>query len=326
MKGKTNSAFAAKFKEFNTNYFIFYLLVIEIILLAIAVPKGAFLAFENIMNVLRQCSITAIIAAGAFLVLLSGNIDLSVGSVVGFVGVLSAKLMVDGNVPMLLAMVLGLLAACAVGAINGALVAYVKIPPFIVTLGTMEIVRGTTYVMTNAYPVSNLPGNVEMLGRGYIWVIPIPVIIMALVFAAVYLYADHSRGGRYVYAIGSNPEAAYLSGIRVKRTQLTVYIIAAMLGGLSSLILMSRLASGQPNGGIGYEFQAITAAVLGGTSTTGGKGKIIGVLLGALFIALMSNGMILMNINSYYQQIARGLILVLAVMFDVLKQLRASAK
>jgi len=312
-----------KLREINKNYFIFYLLVIEIAVLSIAVPKGVFLSGENIMNALRQSTIVAIIAAGSFLVLLSGCIDLSVGSTVGLVGVFTAKLIVDYQLPVPAAFLGGIALALAIGAVNGLLVTRVRIPPFIVTLGTMEIVRGITYVITNAYPVSNLPPSIEVLGRGYLWIIPIPVIIMFMIYVITYLYADHSRMGRYVYAIGSSEEASFLSGIKVKSIRLYVYMIASFFAAISSLILLSRLASGQPNGGIGYEFQAITAAVLGGTSTSGGKGKILGVLFGALFIAIMNNGMVLLAVSSYFQQIARGLILILAVTFDVLKARRS---
>jgi ribose transport system permease protein len=309
-----------KFKEFNKNYFIFYLLVVEIVFLTFS--QGAFLSVENIMNVLRQCSIIAIIAAGSFLVIVTGGIDLSAGSTVAFVGICTAKLIVDTQMNIWLGIGLGMVIGTIIGLINAVLVTKLMIPPFIVTLGTMEAIRGLTYIITNAYPVSNLPAGIELIGRGYIGPFPIPVLIMVVVFVFVYFLSEHTKAGRYIFAIGSNREAAYLSGIKVKLYQGLAYVLASVFAALSGVILLSRLSSGQPNAGIGYEFQAITAAVLGGTSTTGGKGKIIGVLLGALFIAIMNNGMTLLAVNSYYQQMLRGIILIAAIAFDVLKSRR----
>ena len=313
------SAGRKRLREFNKNYFIVYLLFVEILIFSIIVPKGIFIGIDNIINVLRQSSIVGIIAAGEFLVLLTGAIDLSAGSVVGFTCVMTAKMVVDFGIPVWAAIILGLILGTAVGYLNGLLTTGLHLPPFIVTLGTMEAVRGLTYVVTNAYPVSGLPPEIMVIGRGYIAGIPIPVIIMLVVYLTVYVFAEHTDIGRYIYAIGSNEEASYLSGINVNRIRRIVFSIGSFMASISGIVLLSRLASGQPNGGIGYEFQAITAAVLGGTSTSGGKGKIFGVLVGAIFIAIISNGMVLLDVNSYYQQIVRGAILVVAVAIDTMR-------
>jgi ribose transport system permease protein len=303
------------FKSFNQNYFIFYAVVASIIILSFS--TDAFLTETNIMNVLRQSSIISIIAVGSFLVILTAGIDISVGSTVAIVGVTSALLIADYGFNIWLAIFIGIVIGTLVGYLNGVLVAKMLIPAFIATLGTMGVVRGITYVMTDAYPVSNLPESLMIIGRGYIGPIPIPVVIMFVIYIAVYIFIEHTKAGRYIYAIGGNREAAHLSGINVKFYDGLVYVIGGFLAAISGIILLSRLNSGQPNVGLGFEFEAITAAVLGGTSLFGGKGKLFGVFLGALFIAIIGNGMTLLNVSSFYQQIVKGTILVIAVWIDV---------
>jgi ribose/xylose/arabinose/galactoside ABC-type transport system permease subunit len=204
-----------------------------------------------------------------------------------------------------------------VGLINGLLVAKRNIPPFVATLGTMGAVRGLTYVLTNAYPVSGLPKGIDFIGRGYVGPIPVPIIIMLVVYVLAYIVAEHTRVGRFIFAIGGNEEAAHLSGIKIDKYRIFAYMTSGGLAALSGIILVSRLASGQPNAGLNYEFEAITSAVVGGTSLSGGKGTILGVLFGALFISILLNGMVLLNISSYYQQMLKGIVLILAVMVDV---------
>lgn len=302
-------------RSFNQNYFIFYIVLACVILLSFA--NDTFLTEENVMNVLRQSSIISIIAVGSFLVILTSGIDISVGSTVAFVGIVTAKLIADYGVPPYVAIVIGIGFGLLVGLLNAYLVAHWHIPAFVVTLGIMGTVRGLTYVLTNAYPVSNLPNSLLFIGRGYVGPIPVPVLIMIVVYAIGYIVTEHTKAGRYIFAIGGNREAAHLSGINVKFYEGLVYVAGGLLAAISGIILLSRLHSGQPNAGIGFEFEAITAAVLGGTSLFGGKGKIFGVFLGALFIAVLNNGMTLMNVNSYYQQMIKGAILVLAVWIDV---------
>lgn len=310
-------AFLTGLNRFSQNYFIFYIVLASIIVLSFA--SSAFLTVENLMNVFRQCSIISIIAVGSFLVILTTGIDISVGSTVALVGIVAAKGMADFGINMWLALFAGIVVGLLIGSINAILVTKFSIPAFVVTLGTMGTVRGLTYVLTNAYPISNLPKSLMFIGRGYLGPIPVPVIIMLLIYIIGYIVTEHTKTGRFIYALGGNREAAHLSGINVRLYEGLTYVIGGFLASISGIILLSRLHSGQPNAGIGFEFEAITAAVLGGTSLYGGKGKILGVFLGGLFIAILNNGMTLLNISSYYQQMIKGVILILAVLLDVYK-------
>ncbi|MDD3671162.1 MAG: ABC transporter permease [Sphaerochaetaceae bacterium] len=299
----------------NSKYFILYAVIALIIILTIL--SDSFLSLHNIINILRQSSMVAIIAVGVFFAIVSGGIDISVGSTVGVAGVIMAKSLVELNLPIFPGIIIGLAVGTFVGLINGLLVAKRNIPPFVATLGTMGAVRGLTYVLTNAYPVSGLPKGIDFIGRGYVGPIPVPIIIMLVVYVLAYIVAEHTRVGRFIFAIGGNEEAAHLSGIKIDKYRIFAYMTSGGLAALSGIILVSRLASGQPNAGLNYEFEAITSAVVGGTSLSGGKGTILGVLFGALFISILLNGMVLLNISSYYQQMLKGIVLILAVMVDV---------
>ena len=279
--------------------------------------SSSFLSFNNIMNVLRQISMIAILAAGQFLVLVAGGIDISLGSIVGLAGIIFSMGMVKWGMAPIVAALLAVFIGGISGFFNGFQDAIVGIPAMIATLGTQGVARGLTYVLTNAYPISDLPESISFLGRGYLLSIPWPVIIMLIVFLIIGFISQKTKFGRFVYASGGNPEAAYLSGIKVKKVKITTYVIAGCLASLSGIILVSRLASGQPNAGIGWEFEAIIAVIIGGVSLAGGKGKIFGVLLGAILVGLLTNGMTLLNVSSYYQQIVKGLVLVFAVGLDV---------
>lgn len=296
-------------------YFILYAVIALFILLSFI--SDTFFSLHNIVNILRQSSMIAIIAVGVFFTIVTAGIDISVGSTVALAGVIMAKSIVDFGMPIIMGSLIGLLVGGIVGFINGYLIAKRGIPPFVATLGTMGAVRGLTYVLTNAYPVSGLPSAITFLGRGYLGPIPVPVLVMIIVYITAYIVTEHTRVGRFMFAIGGNEEAAHLSGIRINKYRIFAYLNSGVLAALSGLILVSRLASGQPNAGIGFEFEAITAAVVGGTSLAGGKGNILGVFFGALFIAILLNGMVLLNISSYYQQMLKGIVLILAVMIDV---------
>lgn len=282
-----------------------------------SIMSSSFLSFNNIMNVLRQTSMIAILAAGQFLVLVAGGIDISLGSTVGLAGIIFSMGMVNWGMPPIVAALLAILIGGVCGFFNGFQDAIIGIPPMIASLGTQSVARGLTYVLTNAYPISGLPESISFLGRGYFFSIPWPVIIMLAVFLIIGFVSQKTKFGRFVYASGGNSEAAYLSGIKVKKVKITTYIIAGCLASLSGIILVSRLASGQPNAGLGWEFEAVIAVILGGVSLAGGKGKIFGVLLGAILVGLLTNGMTLLNVNSYYQQIVKGLVLVFAVGLDI---------
>ena len=306
-----------------------YMIIIPIILLIIVWTAVApnFMTYGNWMNILRQVSMIAILAAGAFFIMATGDFDLGLASVVGISGCGSAKLIVDLGWNPVLAALVAILLGVFTGVINGCMVTYFGIPAFIATLGMQYVARGFCYVVTNSYPISGLPDSIGWIGRGYLKIggvniVPWSVVVMVLVYVVTAFVAAKTKFGRYVYAVGGNAEAAWLSGINASRIKRMVFTLGGLAAGLVGVILVSRLSSGQPQGGEGWEFKAVIAVVMGGVSLTGGKGKPIGVALGAVFVGILENGMTLLNINSYYQQIVQGIVLVLAIGFDVYKSRR----
>lgn len=310
-------------KKFLDEYAIIYGIFALIIIVAVVtrVMLGTFTIFlsvGNLMNVLRQVSMIAIMAAGMFFVIVSAGVDISVGATVGLINVLFAGFIMWFGFPPILSALMCLVIAAAIGVVNGTLVAHFGIAPLIATLGMQSVIRGLIFVITSAYAVFGLPKSINWLGNGYfLKYIPIPVIIMVAIFILVYFVSVRTRFGRSVYAVGGNIDAAYLAGINEKIVRIACYVIANVLAAISGLILTSRLASGQPNSGTGWEFEAIIATVIGGVSVVGGKGRAFGVLAGALLLGLFTNGMTLMNINSYYQQMIKGVILIGAIGLDV---------
>ncbi|WP_066189567.1 ABC transporter permease subunit [Gracilibacillus timonensis] len=282
-----------------------------------SVASSEFLTGTNISNIFRQVSINGIMAVGMTFVILTGGIDLSVGSVMAFSGTIMAGLMINSGLPPILAILLGILLGAAIGYINGVFVAYAKIPAIIVTLAMMEIARGAALLYTGGYPLSGLSDSFTFLGRGYLFgIIPMPVVIMAIVFLIAYLILNHLPLGRYIYALGGNEEAVRLSGIKVKRIKAFVYLISGITASISGLIMTSRLASGQPNAGVGYELDAIAAVVLGGTAISGGRGHIFGTLLGALLLGVLSNGLNLLGVSPYVQRVLKGAIIIGAIYYS----------
>lgn len=310
------------FKYIASEYVIVYAVIGLCVVLALS--TNVFLTTGNIMNVLRQISMIAILAAGIFFVMVGGGSDISVGSLVGLTGIAFAGSMVNWGLNPIIAFVFALIIGGIAGSVNGFMATKLGIPPFIATLGMMSVARGVVYVVTNAYPISGLPKSIAFIGRGYFLKVPFPVIIMIIVYLIAHFVSQRTKFGRFVYAAGGNPEAAHLSGIKVKKVLTTTYIICGMLAAISGIILVSRLDSGQPNAGLTWEFEAITAAVIGGVSITGGKGKVIGVFFGAILIGLLTNGMTLLNVSSYYQQIIKGTVLVAAIGLDVYKTKKAN--
>ncbi|AUI87797.1 ribose ABC transporter permease [Vibrio azureus] len=278
-----------------------------------------FFTVDNILNILRQTSVNAIIAVGMTLVILTAGIDLSVGSVLALCGAFAAS-MIALEVPVLIAVPTALFAGAALGAISGLIIAKGKVQAFIATLVTMTLLRGVTMVYTDGRPIST--GFTETadafawFGTGYALGIPVPVWLMVMVFAAVWYLLNHTRFGRYVYALGGNESATRLSGINVDRVKIGVYAICGMLAALAGMIVTSRLSSAQPTAGMGYELDAIAAVVLGGTSLMGGKGRIMGTLIGALIIGFLNNALNLLDVSSYYQMIAKAVVILLAVLVD----------
>jgi Ribose/xylose/arabinose/galactoside ABC-type transport systems, permease components len=304
---------AGQLKNVASKYGILIVLIVLIIFFSIASP--AFLTSDNLFNILRQVAIVGIVAVGMTMVLLTGGIDLSVGAIIGVAGVMAAQLMLSGVHPVWASLIT--LAACALlGAINGFFINTVKIPALITTLGTMTAIRGVAYLLTGGLPVFGFSSSFKMMGQGYLWIIPIPVLIMIAVFIVGYIFLNKTVYGRYIYGVGGNEEASRLSGVSVQKVKALVYTACGFLSGLAGLVLLSRVNSGQPKAGTSYEMDIITAVVLGGVSIFGGEGKINFVIIGVLIMGVLSNGMILLNINEYVQWVVKGLVLLFAVGFD----------
>lgn len=293
------------------------LLGLILILFVISILSPNFMDADNLLNILRQVSVNALIAFGMTFVILTGGIDLSVGSILALASALTAGMLTAGMDPIV-AVLLGLLAGAVMGAFNGLLITKGKIAPFIATLATMTIFRGLTLVYTEGRPITGLSESFsfQMLGKGYFLGVPFPVITMAAAYIILYLLLTKTTFGRGTYAVGGNEEASRLSGLRVDRIKMGVYSIAGMLSALAGITLTSRLNSAQPTAGTSYELDAIAAVVLGGTSLSGGRGWIFGTLIGALIIGVLNNGLNLLNVSSFYQQVVKGGVILLAVLLD----------
>lgn len=283
-----------------------------------AVNSSAFLTTSNMLNVLRQISINAIIALGMTFVLLTGGIDLSVGSIVAASGSLMVSTIVSLGIPLWQGVLIGLGLGLLLGLINGVVIAKGGLPPFIVTLAMLTIARGLAYVYTDGRPTRYDDPLFSAIGNGYIGPAPVPVVITLVWFIICSILLYRTRFGRHVYAIGGNLEAARFSGIKISRVITIVYVISGFAAGLSGIILAARMSSGQPIAGQGFELDAIAAIVLGGTSLAGGKGKLSGTLIGALIIGVLNNGLNLMQVSFYYQLIIKGLVIVGAVYLDTI--------
>ncbi|KFI12783.1 ribose ABC transporter permease [Vibrio coralliilyticus] len=308
-------------KLFSKEWLIEQKSLIALIFLIVVVSflNPNFFTVDNILNILRQTSVNAIIAVGMTLVILTAGIDLSVGSVLALCGAFAASL-IALEVPVLVAVPTALFAGAALGAISGIIIAKGKVQAFIATLVTMTLLRGVTMVYTDGRPIStgftDTADAFAWFGTGYALGIPVPVWLMVIVFAAAWYLLNHTRFGRYVYALGGNESATRLSGINVDRVKIGVYAICGLLSALAGIIITSRLSSAQPTAGVGYELDAIAAVVLGGTSLMGGKGRIMGTLIGALIIGFLNNALNLLDVSSYYQMIAKAVVILLAVLVD----------
>lgn len=290
-------------------------LIVVFVFLSFASPD--FLTADNLFNIGSQTAVVAVIAVGMTLVIITAGIDLSVGSVAALAGVMGALLMSSFGLPMPLATLGGVLVGAACGLTNGLLVSVAGLNPFIATLGMLSVARGVVYIATDAQSVFGLPDSFRLLGQGVVaGGVPIPVIIIIAVAIAGYIVLSRTKLGRYAYAMGSNLEAARLSGIPIRRYLTSVYVISGALAGFGGMIAASRVASGQPNYGIGLELDVIAAAVIGGASLFGGQGTVVGTLIGAFLIALIRNGAVLLNVNTFYQQVIIGVIIWAAVFWD----------
>jgi ribose transport system permease protein len=293
------------------------LLALVAVCIALAFMSPDFLTVSNSFDVMRQVSINAVIAFGMTLTILLGGIDLSVGSILAVSSVLAAMIMTGGH-GAVLAVAVAILAGAAMGSLNGVVIAKGKVAPFIATLGMMTLLRGLALVFANGSPISGFSSNFfATLGDGYVArLIPVPVVLMLAMFAVFWFVLGRTVFGRHVYATGGNAEAAKLSGVNTDRVQILVYTVSGAMAALAGVVLTSRLDSAQPTAGAGYELDAITAVVLGGTSLAGGRGWICGTLVGALLIGVLNNGLNLMGVSAFYQQVVKGSVILLAVLLD----------
>lgn len=288
--------------------FSFFLLCVVLSLLS-----DRFLTLNNVVNVLRQSTINGIISVGMAYVILTAGIDLSVGSVLALCTVVTADLLQKG-VPVPLAVIAGLGLGAGLGLVNGLIITKARVPPFVTTLGMMTVARGLALTYTQGRPITGLPDGFRFMGTGSLGPIPMPIVIAGLTFILGYVLLTRTRVGEYIFALGNNPVAARYAGIATDRYIMFVYAVAGLLAALAGMILVARLNSAQPTAGLGYEFDAIAAVVVGGTSFAGGEGGLGGTLLGALVIAVLNNGLNLLNVSSFYQPVVTGVVIALALL------------
>ena len=279
-----------------------------------------FLSSNNILNVLRQVSTNLYVACGMTMVIILGGIDLSVGSTIALSGVVTGGMIAFSGFAIVPAVICGLLVGLIVGCINGLIISKTTIPPFIVTLSTMNIARGFAYVYTGGQPIRVMSDEFNYLGAGYVGSIPIPIIYLIVILFVTYIIMSKSKLGRHIYAVGGNKQAATFSGIKTHRVQFFAYAFSGLMAGIAGIVLASRMFSGQPTAGEGAEMDAIAAVVLGGTSMSGGSGKIGGTVIGALIIGVLSNGLNLLGINSFWQFVLKGVVILIAFYIDYLRK------
>ncbi|MGP8247852.1 MAG: ABC transporter permease [Bryobacteraceae bacterium] len=283
---------------------------------ALSIARPAFLTLPNLVNLIRQISINGILAVGVTSVLLTGGVDLSLGSLVALTGVIAASFAHPRQYPPAAPILMGVLAGAGCGAVNGWVITKGRVAPFVATLGMMTAARGLALVLSGGRPVSNLSSEFTWMGSGDVAGIPIPSLVFFCVALASHVFLNNLKVGRHIYAVGGNENAARASGIDVNAVRMLAYTTCASLAGLAGVLLASRITTGQPNAGVGYELDAIAAAVIGGTSLSGGVGGVGGTILGALLMGVIDNGLDLVNVSSYYQQIVKGAIIIGAVWMD----------
>lgn len=284
------------------------------VVLSIATPT--FLTSANIMNILRQISVNGLLAIGMSMVALTGGIDLSVGSIVAYAGILTAGMLNYTSLPIGVIVIIAVCVGVIMGVINGYFVAYWNAPPFVVTLAMMTVGRGLTYIFCDGKPISKLPDAFLKIGKGSVIGLPIPFIILMVVFVVFTIMLTKMKHGRYIYAVGGNQQASMVSGINVKRVILSVYLFSGLCCGIAAVVLTARVSAGLPKAGDGYELDAIAATVIGGTSLAGGTGRLWGTMLGVLLLGMVNTGLDLLNVTSYYQQVVKGLIILGAILID----------
>ena len=306
------------FKKFHTIGIYIALLIIVVIF---AVSSDTFLSVKNSINIFRQVSSLGIMAIGMTFIMISGGVDLSVGTQLSIFGIITANAMINWHLNPVVAVLIGVAAVMAIGTINGFLVTRTGIPPMIATLGMMQIVKGLSYTICGGLPIFGFPENFSKLGQGSIGIIPIPVIIFAICIIIGSFILNRTSYGRSIFAVGSNSEASRLSGINVKLAKMLTYVICSVFTSIASLITLSRLNAGQVLSGIGQEMDVLTSVVLGGVVFTGGEGHVSGVIAGVLIMGVLSNGLVMVGVGEYVQLIIKGGVLLFALSMDDIKKL-----
>lgn len=301
-------------------YGILFILLFLIIIFGLG--SDTFFTVSNFINIIRQITVLTIITIGMSFVLISGGIDLSVGAQLSFIGVVTATLFTKYSVPPMVACLFGVLIATAVGVLNGLFISNTKVPPLIATLAMQQVLTGLGYIFSSGKPIYGLVDSVKFIGQGYVGFLPFPTIIMLVCILLGLFILNKTYIGRSFYVIGNSEEVGRLSGIKTKTARTVAFGLCGMLAGVAAIIMMSRINSGSPTVGKGFEMDVLTAAVLGGVSVSGGEGKLFGAIVGALIIGVLSNGLIIMNVGEYYQMVIKGIVLALAIAFDSMKNMR----
>lgn len=311
-------------KRVLNKFTVLILLIIVIAYFGFTAP--GFMTIDNGMSLLRQIAVLGILSTGFSMVMIGGGLDLSISSQLSLVSCATAMLIVNG-VPSVLACIIGVLIAVGISAFNGFAIVSTGMPAMICTLAMQQVLQGVVYIFTGASPVYGLPAGIKMIGQGYILgIVPIPIIIMIVIFLIGAFILNRTYLGRYFYAVGSNEEATRLSGLSSKKIMILSYVINGIFVGIASIVLMSRIASGQPTAGQGYEMDVITACVVGGVAFSGGKGKMLGVVQGVLVMGVLSNGLGVKGVDSYTQLLCKGVVLILVVSIDCLREKRAKSQ
>lgn len=292
--------------------------------IAMSLATDRFLTFDNLFSVFRSFSFVGIMAIGMCLVIIAGGIDLSVGSVFAFAGVISALAMTDWGMPVPVAFLIGAVAGIVFGLLNGILITKLKLPPFIATLGTLSVARGLSYALSGGYPIPNIPESFKFIGIGYVGPIPTPVILLVILGIIFSLLLNKTIIGRRIFAVGGNEEAARVSGINTHKIKIIVYTLSGLLAAIAGMATVARLGVGQSTAGIGYELDTIAAVIIGGASVSGGVGTVLGAILGAAIMGVLKNGLVLLNVSAYWQQTVIGTVIILAVTLDLMRNRKAA--
>ncbi|HHV09136.1 MAG TPA: ABC transporter permease [Clostridiales bacterium] len=324
-KYEDNPLLGSVYRYFKQNLGILTAFIVLCIILGLAAPN--FATVNNWITILRTVSTTGMLAIGVTLAIMLGGIDLIAGAMIACSGCLCVVAMERLGIPMAIAILLGILLGIGAGLLNGVIIAYSGIHPFVVTLAMQSILRGAAYLIANGQPVSlYVNEKFPIIGTGSLGIIPYPIIYMLICFLLLYLLLNKTRMGRYIYAVGGNATAAQFSGINIKRVKIMVWTISGVLASFAGIVMAARLSSGQPSTSVGAETDAIAASVLGGVSMYGGVGGAGGVLIGVLVIGVISNGLTLLHVNSNWQYIAKGIIILLAVYLDMIRQNKKKAR